>query len=226
MKKEIVDKIIASCFEVEEHLLNDKGMYEGFYQDIGYDRRWFSPETTYWWVEDLVKDTLEKEKVFGDRPIILTRHLKGKDPGSLGAVFKGPISSVDLWIPGYGFGEIKYTSDCQKDVFGYDLNNRAIDNIYSIRSLEFNMTHKVWKNNKLFLIIVHCPDLGDKVSISIIDLYDKFAFISPWDKEKTSKPRFHPNISNVKVGVRAENCMARFDSVPYRKYYKRCHEKK
>ena len=227
MEKKRVDEIIANCFKVEEHSLNDTGMYDGFWKGIaGFNREWVPRENSFWWVEDLVKDTLEKEKVFGDRPIILTRNLRGEDKFSLGSVFKGPVSTIDLWIPGYGFGEIKYTSDCQKDVFGYYLNNLAMDNIWSIRTLEDNMTHEVWKNNKLFLIIVHCPDLGDKVSISVIDLYDKFAFISPWDKEKTLKPRLHPNIRNVKVGVRAENCMARFDSVPYRKYYKRCHEEK
>ena len=207
MKKKRVDEIIANCFKVEEHSLNDKGMYDGFWKGLaGFNREGVPREKSFWWVEDLVKDTLEKEKVFGDRPIILTRTLRGEDKFSLGSVFKGPVSTIDLWI------------------FGYDLDNHSINNIWSIRTLEDNMKHEVWKNNKLFLIIVHCPNLGNKVSISVIDLYDKFSFMSPWDKEKTSKPRFHPNIRNVKVNVRAENCMVRFDDIPYQKYYERCHE--
>ena len=213
------------CFDVKEFPLNDKGMYEGFNQDIGYSSKWFAPESTYWWVEDLVIDTLKKEKVFGDVQILLTRNLVAKERGSLGAVFKGPLSTVDLWMPGYGFAEIKYAGNSQRDQWGYDLSNSAILNIYSVPGLSDIMKHDMWKDSKLFLIIVHCPDPGDKVSISIIDLYDKFD-LSPWSKEETSKPRFHPNLRQVCVNVRSENCLARFDDVPYRKYRKRCYEEK
>ena len=61
----------------------------------------FDPTSTYWWVEDLVVDTLRKEKVFGDEQIIPTRHLTGRDRGSLGAVFKGPISCGYAKYPGH-----------------------------------------------------------------------------------------------------------------------------
>ena len=128
-------------------------------------------------------------------------------------------------MPGYGFAEIKYTDDSQRDNWGFDLDNRSISNICSICNLEFNMKHSMWKNNKLFLIVVHQPSLGDKASISIIDLTEKFDF-SAWSEKKTTKPRFHPNLSQVCVNVRAENCLARFDDVPYRKYRKRCYEEK
>ena len=87
------------------------------------------------------------------------------------------------------------------------------------------MKHSMWKNNKLFLIVVRETDPGDKVSISIINLNEKFDF-SPWSEEKTTKPRFHPNLRQVCVNVRAENCLARFDDVPYRAYRKRCYEEK
>ena len=50
----ISDDELKDMFHVKEFPLNDKGMYEGFWQDIGYDRKWFAPESTYWWVEDLV----------------------------------------------------------------------------------------------------------------------------------------------------------------------------
>ena len=221
----ISDEELKDLFRVKEFPLNDKGMYEGYWQEIGYDRKWFAPESTYWWAEDLVADTLRKEKVFGDKQIIPTRHLTGEDRGSLGAIFKGPISKMDLWMPGYGFAEIKYTGDSRRDNWGFDLDNRSISNICSIHSLEFNMKHSMWKNNKLFLIVVHEPDPGDKVSISIINLNEKFDF-SPWSEEKTTKPRFHPNLRQVCVNVRAENCLARFDDVPYRAYRKRCYEEK
>ena len=214
-----------ACFNIRDFPLNDKGMYEGFWQDIGYSRKWFSSQSTYWWVEDLVRDTLEEKKVFGDVQILLTRNLIAKDNGSLGAVFKGPISTVDLWMPGYGFAEIKYAGNHHKDVHGYDLDNRAISNIHSVPGLSDIMKHGMWKNSKLFLIIVHAPGPGDRLSISVIDLYDKFD-LSPWSEEKTSKPRLHPSLRQVCVNVRAENCMARFDDVPYRKYYKRCYEEK
>ena len=87
----ISDEQLNNLFQMSKFPLNNKGMYEGFWQDIGYDRKWFAPESTYWWTEDLVVDTLRKEKVFGDRQILSTRHLTGEDRGSLGAVFKGPI---------------------------------------------------------------------------------------------------------------------------------------
>ena len=215
--------LMDNCFNVKEFSLNDKGMYEGFWQDIGYSRKWFAPETTSWWSEDLVVDILKKEKVFGDVQILLTRNLVAKDNGSLGAVFKGPLSTIDLWMPGYGFAEIKYTGNSQKDSYGYDLDNRSISNIHSVPGLSDIMKHDMWKDSKLFLIIVHSPNPGDRLSISVIDLYDKFD-LSPWSKEKTSKPRLHPNLSQVCVNVRAENCMTRFDDVPYQKYYKRCYE--
>ena len=213
------------CFDVKEFPLNDKGMYEGFNQDIGYSSKWFAPESTYWWVEDLVIDTLKKEKVFGDVQILLTRNLVAKERCSLGAVFKGPLSTIDLWMPGYGFAEVKYAGNCERDQWGYDLSNSAILNIHSVPGLSDIMKHDMWKDSKLFLIIVHEPDPGDKVSISIIDLYDKFD-LSPWSKEKTSKPRLHPNLRQVCVNVRSENCLARFDNVPYRAYRKRGHEEK
>ena len=220
MEEETLEKIITQCFNVKKFPLNDKGMYEGYWQEIGYDRKWFDPESTYWWVEDLVIDTLKKEKVFGDRQILSTRHLIGKDRGSLGAVFKGPISKIDLWMPGYGFAEVKYTADGQRDYWGYDLDNRAITNICSIRNLEFNMKHPLWKNNKLFLIVVHAPDPGDSVSISVIDLDDQFDFT----EDSNDKPLFHPSQEHVCVSVDEENCLARFDEVPYRTYHKRCYE--
>jgi len=222
MKKKRVDEIIANCFNIRDFPLNDKGMYDGFMQDIGYSRKWFSSQSTYWWVEDLVRDTLEKKKVFGDVQILLTRNLVAKNSSSLGAVFKGPLSTVDLWMPEYGFAEIKYAGNHHKDVHGYDLDNRSISNIHSVPGLSDIMKHDMWKNSKLFLIIVHAPGPGDRLSISVIDLYDKFD-LSPWSKEKTSKPRLHPNLSQVCVNVKSENCMARFDDVPYQKYYERCY---
>ena len=227
LDKETVDKIIVNYFEVEEYPLNDKGMYDGFEKPCGRNFRpeWVPPEKTWWWPEDLVLDLLKKEKVFGDRPVILTRNLKGKNDFPLGCVFKGPLSTIDLWIPNYGFGEIKTTMDGQKDIFGYDLDHRSIQNICSIQSLEFNMTHDIWKNNKIFLIVVHKPSPGDKMSISIIDLREKFEFKPPQPGEKTEKPWLNPNWSQVKINVRAENCLKRFDDVPFRKYRERCHEK-
>jgi len=225
--KETLDKIIANCFDVEKYPLNDKGMYEGYEIPCGrnYQPEWISREKCWWWSEDLVLDHLKKEKIFGDRPILLTRNLKGKGKDSpLSWVFKGPLSKVDLWIPNYGFGEIK-TSLSDKDYWGFDLDHRSINNIYSIKNLEFNMTHDIWKNNKIFLIVVHKPEPGDKASISIIDLNEKFDFVSPYSEEKTTKPRFHANINQVAVNVKAENCLKRFDEVPFRKYRERCHEK-
>jgi len=221
------DEQLKDLFDVKEYRLDDKGMYDGFWKGKeGFNREWVPREKSFWWVEDLVKDTLEKKKVFGDRPVILTRNLTHKDKFSLGSVFKGAVSPIDLWIPGYGFGEIKYAGNCERDQWGYDLTNHAINNIWSVLTLEDNMISDIWKNNKLFLIVVHCPDPGDAVSISVIDLYDKFDFVSPWGKKKTTKPRLHPNLSQVCVNVRSENCLVRFDNVPYRTYRKRCHEEK
>ena len=223
----ISDDELKDLFDVKEYTLDDKGMYDGFEKPFGKNFRpeWISREATWWWPEDLVFNLLKKEKVFGDRQIIPTRHLTHEDKFSLGSVFKGPVSPIDLWIPGYGFGEIKYAGNCERDQWGYDLTNHAINNIWSILTLEDNMRHDMWKNNKLFLIIVHCPDPGDAVSISVIDLYDKFD-LSPWSKKQTTKPRLHPNLRQVCVNVRSENCLARFDAVPYREYRKRCHEEK
>ncbi len=232
MKKEILDKervdqIIVNCFDVEEYPLNDKGMYEGYEIPCGrnYQPEWIPPEDCWWWSEDLVLDLSKKEKIFGDRPILLTRNLKGKSEDSpLSWVFKGPLSKVDLWIPNYGFGEIK-TSLNDKDYWGFDLDHRSINNIYTISSLEESMTSELWKNNKIFLIVVHKPSPGDKMSVSIIDLREKFEFKPPQPGEKTEKPWLNPNWSQVKICVRAENCLKRFDDVPFRKYRERCHEK-
>jgi len=221
----IPDEQLKDLFDIKEYPLDDKGMYDGFWQDIGYDRKWFAPESTYWWVEDLVIDILKKEKVFGDKQILLARHLTGKKIDSEKFIFKGPISKTDLWIPGYAFVEIKYAGNSQRDQWGYDLDNRSISNIHMLHHISDLYGNDLWKNNKLFLIIVHEPDPGDKVSISIIDLTEKFDF-SGWGKEKTTKPRFHPNLRQVCVNVRSENCLARFDNVPYRAYRKRCHEEK
>ena len=87
------------------------------------------------------------------------------------------------------------------------------------------MTSELWKNNKIFLIVVHKPSPGDKMSVSIIDLREKFEFKPPQPGEKTEKPWLNPNWSQVKICVRAENCLKRFDDVPFRKYRERCHEK-
>ena len=224
MSQEISKKELKEVFNVKDFPLNDKGKYEGFWQDIGYSRKWFAPKDTYWWVEDLVVDILKKEKVFGDRQILLTRNLTPKDKNSLDIIFKGPISSIDLWMPGYGFAEIKYTGDAQKDVHGYDLTNKAAMNIYSVHSFSDIMKHSMWKNNKLFLIIVHNPRPGDKISISIIDLYDKFKFSHSFlPTEPSTKRSFSLNTHHININVRAENCLKRFDDIPYRKYLERCH---
>ena len=229
MKKEVLDKIIANCFEVEKYPLNDKRMYDGFEKPCGRNFRpeWIPAEKTGWWSEDLVLDLLKKEKIFGDRPVLLTRNLKAKREDSpLSWVFKGPLSKVDLWIPDYGFGEIKYAGNSERDYWGFDLDRRSINNIYTILSLEEEMTSKLWKNNKIFLIVVHKPEPGDKMSISVIDLKEKFEFESPRPEKKTDKPWFNPNKNFIQIGVRAENCLKRFDEVPFRKYEKRCHEKR
>ena len=226
MKKEILDKIIADCFDVEEYPLNDKKMYEGYEIPCGrnYQPEWISREKCWWWSEDLVLDHLKKEKIFGDRPVLLTRNLKAKREDSpLSWVFKGPLSKVDLWIPDYGFAEVK-TSLSSKDYYGFDLDYRSINNIYTIKNLEFNMTHDVWKNNKIFLIVVHKPSPGDKMSVSIIDLREKFEFEPPRSEKKTDKPWLNPNWRNLKINVRAENCLKRFDEIPFRKYLARCHD--
>ena len=174
----------------------------------------------------MVVDILKKEKVFGDKQILLTRNLTPKDRSSLDIIFKGPISSIDLWMPGYGFAEIKYTGDNQRDVWGYDLSNKSAMNIYSAHSFSDIMKHSVWKNNKLFLIIVHNPGPGDKISISIIDLYDKFKFSHSFlPTEPSTKRPFSLNTHHINIDVRAENCLKRFDEVPFRKYKERCHEK-
>jgi len=228
MTQKISKKELKEIFNVKDFPLNDKGKYEGFWQDIGYGRKWFAPEDTYWWVEDLVVDILKKEKVFGDRQILLTRNLTPKDRSSLDIIFKGPISSIDLWMPGYGFAEIKYTGDNQRDVWGYDLNNKSAMNIYSAHSFSDIMKHSMWKNNKLFLIIVHNPGPGDKISISIIDLYDKFKFPNPMhatDGPSTRKP-FSLNTHHININVSALDCLKRFDEVPFRKYEERCHSEK
>ena len=228
MKKEDLDKIRANCFDEEKYPLNDKGMYEGYEIPCGRNFRpqWIPPEDCWWWSEDLVLDHLKKEKVFGDRPILLTRNLKGKREDSpLSWVFKGPLSKVDLWIPNYGFAEIKTTFKGDKDYWAFDLDHRSINNIYTIRSLEQMMTSKLWKNNKIFLIVVHKPSSGDKMSISVIDLKEKFEFEPPRPEKKTDKPWLNPNRHYIKIGVEAENCLKRFNEVPYRKYRERCHEK-
>jgi hypothetical protein len=224
--KETLDKIIANCFDVEEYPLNDKGMYEGYEIPCGRNFRpqWISSEESWWWSEDLVSDHLKKEKVFGDRPILLTRNLKGKRKDSpLNYVFKGPLSKVDLWIPNYGFGEIKTTLKSDQDLWAFDLDHRSINNIYTILSLEEMMTAELWKNNKIFLIVVHKPSPGDKMSISVIDLREKFEFEPPRPEKKTNKPWFSPNQNHIKINVSAPDCLKRFDDIPYRKYRARCH---
>ena len=80
------------------------------------------------------------------------------------------------------------------------------------------------KTNKLFLIIVHNPRPGDKISISIIDLYDKFKFSHSFlPTEPSTKRPFSLNTHHININVRAENRLKRFDDIPYRKYLERCH---
>ena len=218
----ICEEELKKVFDIKSFELNEKGKYEGFWQDIGYNRKWFSPESSYFWVEDLVVDLLIKEKVFGDKQILLTRNYIGKElQHPLRGVFKGPISPVDIWIPGYGFGEVKFTGDSQKDIFGYDLDNRSIKNIYQISNLEFSMESKFWKDNKIFLFLVHNPGPGDKISVSIIDLKEKFSF-SP-NKKEENKSYFNINAQYIKIGVNDFDCFKRFDGVPFRKFQKRCY---
>ena len=57
-----------------------------------------------------------------------------------------------------------------QDYWAFDLDHRSINNIYTIKNLEFSMTSELWKNNKIFLIVVHKPSSGDKMRISVIDL--------------------------------------------------------
>jgi len=231
MKEDKVE--LKNIFNVKDFPLNDKGKYEGFWQDIGYNRKWFSPEESYWWPEDLAKDVLEKEKVFGDQKILLTRNLEGKldDPKFeyLGGIFKGPISTTDFWIPGYGLAEVKYTGDSQRDTWGYDLTNKAAMNIWSTHAFleRHEKSTKIWANNKLYLIVVHNPGPGDKISISIIDLYDKFKFSHSFlPTEPSTKRPFSLNTHHINIDVRAENCLKRFDEVPFRKYLARCHDER
>jgi hypothetical protein len=221
---------LEDLFNVKNFSLNDKGKYEGFWQDIGYSRKWFSPEDSYWWPEDLAKDVLEKEKVFGDQGILLTRNLEGKLDDSrfkyLGEIFKGPISPTDFWIPEYGLAEVKYTGDSQRDTWGYDLTNKAAMNIWSTHAFieRHEKSTKIWANNKLYLIVVHNPGPGDKISISIIDLYDKFKFPHSFlPTEPSTKRPFSLNTHHININVSAPDCLKRFDDIPYRKYRARCH---
>ena len=216
-------------FDVKEYPLNDKGMYDGFEKPFGKNFRpeWIPREETWWWVEDLVFDLLKKEKVFGDRQIIPTRHLTGKkiDPHKL--FFKGPLSKMDFWIPNYAFIEVKYTGKSEKGQWwgGYELAHRAINNLCSLNQTYMHYSSDLWKNNKLFLIVVHEPDPGDRVSVSIIDVHDKCEFPNSRD-EKMDKINLHGGLSSVFISVDKKNCLARFDDVPYRSYRKRCDEKK
>ena len=224
----IPDEQLKALFDVKEYPLDDKGMYDGFEKPFGKNFRpeWIPREDTGWWVEDLVLDLLKKEKIFGDRQLLLTRHLTGKKIDSQKLIFKGPLSKTDLWIPGYAFVEIKYAGNNQRDQWGYDLDNRSMCNIMHLHYMEQHYSNDLWKNNKLFLIIVHEPDPGDKVSVSIIDILDKCEFTSPWSGKKAVKTRLHGNLSFARIDVNKGNCMRRFDGVPYRRYRERGYEKK
>jgi hypothetical protein len=223
----ISDEQLKDLFDVKEYPLDDKGMYDGFEKPFGKNFRpeWIPREDTWWWVEDLVLDLLKKEKVFGDRQIIPTRHLTGKKIDSQKLYFKGPLSKMDFWIPGYAFIEVKYTGKSERGQWwqGYEIKNGAINSLCSLDQIHTHYSSDLWKNNKLFLIVVHTPELGDRVSVSIIDVLDKCEFPYSHD-EKTDKINLHGNLLSVFISVDKENCMKRVDNVPYRAYRKRCHE--
>ena len=172
------------------HIKKYSKPYENFYERTGFNDNVIEINTKYWWTEDLVADKLKEIKIFEDFSIYKTRELHAKEDGAFEEyIFKGSLSPIDLWVPGKAFIEVRYTSDCNRDGWGYDFQLKNISRIRNwIRDPGKPSRHK----HKIYLAVFHWK------YISLIDLSEK-----PDD--------WYNDVKNYTINVREENCIKRIE---------------
>tara|TARA_R100000988_G_C3951388_1_gene141281 strand:- start:249 stop:845 length:597 start_codon:yes stop_codon:yes gene_type:complete len=162
--------------------------YQPFYEPTGFNDNEIRINTSYWWTEDLVVDKLEKIKLFRDSRIFKTRELYAKPEQEYeDYIFKGPLSPIDLWVPGEAFIEIRYTSACDRDYWHYDFQLKNISNVTNwVRDPGAPSRNQY----KIYLVVFHSRN------ISVIDLSEKLNDWCDYDKI-------------VKIPVKEEHCFKR-----------------
>ena len=172
------------------HIKKYSEPYENFYERTGFNDNVIEINTKYWWTEDLVVDKLKEIKIFKDFSIYKTRELHAKEDGAFEEyIFKGSLSPIDLWVPEKAFIEVRYTSDCNRDGWGYDFQ---LKNISRVRNWITDPSEPSRREHKIYLAVFHWK------YISLIDLSEK-----PND--------WYNYVKNCTINVREENCTKRIE---------------
>ena len=189
-------------------ILFTRKKYERPYQDFlacnGYSDQ--KVHTEYWWTEDYVADKLTKEKFFGNSEILKTRELHSKPDvlkwNPITDIVKGPFSPIDLWVPGKAFIEVRYTSDGDRDNWGYDFQTRNINRVSNFMSGYDRPAYppRARKQYKLYLALLHESNWG---SLSIVDLTERHEELFSRNQYKCIRG----------LGVRAKSCVKRYDKL-------------
>jgi len=218
---------LGDVFKIFDPPLDEKGAYKPFNFTIpktSFIKR-VDPSTSYWEEEDTVLNFC-KEKIFTKTLFLPTRNLIGKKyPWD--CYFKGPFSTFDFYLPEYkseletpgAVGEVKYTSTSKRDYWGYDLNERAIENAWS--TINFLDSYGQEKPKMKFFYVVMFDDYRGDFSLSVIDMYDKFKFIDDKKPLKEGQRWFARHGSrSFTISVSRDDCFFRKDNPYYKDFYK------
>ena len=218
---------LGDVLKIFDPPLDEKGVYKPFNFTIpntSFIKR-VNPSTSYWEEEDIALKFC-MEKVFTKTLFLPTRNLIGKKyPWD--CYFKGPFSTFDFYLPEYkseletpgAVGEIKYTGTSKRDYWGYDLNERAIENAWS--TINFLDSYGQEKPKMKFFYVVMFDDYRGDFSLSVIDMYDKFKFIDDKKPLKEGQRWFARHGSrSFTISVSRDNCFFRKDNPYYKDFYK------
>ena len=201
---------VGELFKFFDPPLDEEGKYKDFNFPIPNTTFTLQirPQQCYWKEENKAVNFCEKKvfKKFTNNPVILTRYLIGKEePWKW--FFKGPVSPFDFYIPDYAVGEIKYTRH-DKDYWGYDLNERAIENAWT--TVSFLDPYGINEPRmKFFYVIMHNNRYPrpEYFSLSVIDMYEKFKFVDDNKPLKEGQQWFaRHGAKTFKINVSKSHC--------------------
>ena len=206
--------------------LDEKGGYKPFnfrIPNTSFTKR-IDPNNSYWAEEDAALKFCE-EQIFTKTWFLSTRNLIGKKyPWD--CYFKGPFSAFDFYLPQYpagegmsgAVGEIKYTSSSKRDYWGYDLNERAIENAW--KTVNFLDPYGQNKPRMKFFYVIMFDDYRGDFSLSVIDMYDKFKFVDDKKPLKEGQRWFaRHGAQSFTIPVSKDHCFFRKDNPYYKDLY-------
>ena len=213
---------LGDVFKIFDPPLDEKGGYKSFNFTIpktSFTKR-IDPNNSYWAEEDAALNFC-KEKIFTKTLFLPTRNLIGKKY-PYDCYFKGPFSTFDFYLPQYvaeggkygAVGEIKYTSTSKRDYWGYDLNQRAIENAWSTDT--FLDPYGQGKTKMKFFYVIMFDDHRGDFSLSVIDMCDKFKFVDD-NKPPGENQRWFARhgAQSFTIPVSKDHCFFRKDNQYY-----------